>query len=352
MTLDPGLYSWRLVGLAALCLAACDHGSASSAGGADAAREAAKPATLPSAAHTAPPPPRPPPPPCKAATVVGSVNIVPLPAGGEYGSPVKGAEAASRVALLAGSVLPDEAWVDVGKGGRLTTRDATSTRESSYEGPGRFRVCIGHKEEAWVQSGTFESVGGAGERPGAEEWVATPLGVARYDVAKWKFTVSATAVDVSVAAGTGYFWPADGVASKFFAEAGSMPGQNDQGWVRLDGGQGMKLTVPKPALTAEGATAALENCVAAAKEAMALTAGLGEPDASLADLAPRDIVARRVAHASCAVAYLRVETLPPSPTRDAALERVRTAEAGWKSLTAAPGHPSVGPLPPPTTPGN
>jgi hypothetical protein len=236
------------------------------------------------------------------------------------------------------AVLPDDAWIDVGKASRLTARDAESTRETSYEGPGRFRVCIGHKEEAWVEAGTFESVGGAGERPGGEQWIATPLGAARYDVAKWKLIVTDKAVEVRVATGTGYFWSAEGVEMHFSGtEAGAVPEQNDQGWVRLDSGTGAKLTLPKSVLTPEGASAALEKCVAASKEAMALTASLAEADADLAAVAPRDIVARRVAHAACAVAHLRIETLAPSPARDASLARVRTAEAGWKALSPPPG---------------
>jgi hypothetical protein len=322
-----------------LVLGACDHGSASGSGAADAAREATQAAPLPSASHRAAPPPtpRPPPQPCKAATVIGTVNVVPFADGPKLDG--------DSIPVVASSIVPDDTWIDVGKASTLTARDAESTRETSYVGPGRFRVCIGHKEEAWVEEGTFESVGGAGERPGGEQWVATPLGVARYDAAKWRIVVTGTTVDARMAAGTGYFWPADGVTTQFTAaEGGSVPGQNDQGWVRLDSGTGAKLSVTKTVLTREGATAALERCVAAAKEAMALTASLAEPDASLADIAPKDIVARRLAHASCAVAHLRIETLPPSPSRDASLEQVRTAEAGWKAL-APPPHPGPRPVP-------
>jgi hypothetical protein len=262
--------------------------------------------------------------------VIGAVEVVPF-----VGPPDAGG-----VPLVSGSAVPDEAWIDVPKAGRLTTRDAVSTRESSYEGPGRFRVCIDHKEEAWVEEGTFESVAGAGERPGAEQWIATPLGAARYDAARWKITVTDRAVEIRVQAGTGYFWPAEGVATQYFAEAGAIPEGNDQGWVRLNGGTGARLTVPKPVLTPDGAGAALDRCVAAAKEAMAITASLGAPDANLAEGASRDVVARRAAHAACAVAHLRVETMPPSPARDSALERVRTAVAGWESLSPPPDHAS------------
>lgn len=296
--------------------------------------ESARPASATSAAHPRTGP-KPAPPPCKAATVLGEVHVVPF---------VGGMPDGGGPALVAATAVPDDAWIDVAKGGRLTTRDAVSTRESSYEGPGRFRVCIGHKEEAWVQAGVFESVGGAGERPGAEEWIATPLGAARYDAVKWKITVTDRAVDVRVSAGTGYVWPAPGVAVQYFAEAGPLPETNDQGWIRLDGGTGARLSVPKSVLTPDGAKEALDGCVTAAKETMAITASLAEPDANLAVGAARDVVARRTAHAACATAHLRIETMAPSPVRDASMERVRTAEAAWEALTPPPehaGHPAA-----------
>jgi hypothetical protein len=99
------------------------------------------------------------------------------------------------------------------------------------------------------------------------------------------------------------------------------------------------MTVSKPVLTEEGAGAALDPCVSAARDARRLAASLGEPDANLRELAPRHVVARRLAHAACGVAYLRIESLPPSTTRAQNLDRVRAAEADWKALDApAPSH--------------
>jgi hypothetical protein len=267
-----------------------------------------------------------------AATVVGSVNVVPLvgllPDGG-------------GIPLVVSTSVPDDAWIDIGKSSRLTARDAFSTRETTYLGPGRFRPCIGHEEESWVERGRFESVGGAGERPGGEEWIETPLGAGRYDVAKWTLTVTDRAVEIRVASGTGYFWPAEGVTTHFFAEAGAPPSLNDQGWVRINGTEGATMTATKSVLTEEGAKAGLERCASSADDAKTLAASLGEPDANLGELAPRHLVARRLAHAACGVAYLRVESLPSSPMRDGDLERVRASEADWKAL---------GPTPPPRGP--
>ncbi len=317
-----------LVSLLVLPFAGCDRaptgGSVSDA--ALAPPEASHPPPVPSTQH-ATPRPREPSAPCLAATVVGSVDVVPL---------VGAARDGGGVALVVSTAVPDEAWLDVGKNSRLTARDALSTRETMYLGPGRFRPCVGHEEEAWVERGRFESVGGAGERPGGEEWVETPLGSGRYDVAKWTLTVAEHAVEVRVASGTGYFWPAEGVTTHFFAEAGGAPTLNDQGWVRIDGAEGATVTVTASVLTDEGAGAALDRCISAATDAKNLAASLGEPDASLGDLAPRHVVARRLAHAACGVAYLRIESLRPSPIRDRDLDRVRAAETDWRDLGAPP----------------
>jgi hypothetical protein len=263
--------------------------------------------------------------------VVGTVNVLPL---------VGAAPVGGGIPLVVSTAVPDDAWIDVGNGSRLTARDAFSTRETTYYGPGRFRPCVFHEEEAWVERGRFESVGGAGERPGGEEWVETPLGAGRYDVAKWTLTVTERSLEVRVASGTGYFWPAEGVTTHFFAEAGASPSLNDQGWVRIDGAEGATMTVSKPVLTDVGARAALDRCVSAASDAKKLAATLGAADANVGELAPRHIVARRLAHAACGVAYLRIESLPTSPTRDGDLDRVRAAYADWKALGAPPPSPS------------
>jgi hypothetical protein len=315
----------------AVLLAACSHPSSGTATPPDAAPQAT---ARPTASHVSPsrdggtaghiPAP------CRAAGVEGTVTAFPLDGGADGGVPVQ-----------ASVGVPDDVWMQVTNGSRLTTRDSVSTRETGYVGPGRFRVCIDHREESWVHSGVFESVGGAGERPGGEEWVATPLGSARYDVAKWKLTVSEKSVLVQVQSGTGYFWPAEGVAAKFSAEKGTAtPSMNDQGWVRLDGHTEALLTVPKPVLDAEGAGAALDQCKRMAGEAKSIATKLGESDVNVGELGPKHVVARRQAHAACEVAHLRIASLPPSPAKDAELGQVLAAETDWKALAApAPGSP-------------
>jgi hypothetical protein len=344
----------RKTGPLLLCalVVGCDHGGSGHASGDDASASVVTSANTPdeAAAH-APPAATPshrevqphPLPPCKAATVEGSVLAVPLATPGPLWG-VRPAKAEDGgLSVVATAAVPDDVWIDVGKASRLTTRDAVSTRETTYLGPGRFRVCIAHKEEAWVASGLFESIGGAGERPGGEEWVTTPFGVARYDVARLKLTVKEKSEEVRVSSGTGYLWAAKGVTTQYFSDAGRPPPTlSDEGWVRLDGATGAALTIAKPVMTLEGAGAALDQCAQNAALAKSVAIALAEPDASLAELAPKHMVLRREARAACGVANLRIESLAPSPDREALLERVRAAELDYKTIepvaTSQPDH--------------
>jgi hypothetical protein len=260
--------------------------------------------------------------PCRIAEANGKVTAVPFGAFAADGG----------VAVVAGTSVPDDVWMVLEKGAHLTTRDSVSTREGTYVGPGRFRACIAHREESWVAEGSFETVGGAGERVGGEDWIASPLGVARYDVAKWRLTAKDKNVDVRVSSGTVYFWPAEGADVRYFSEAGPPPSTNDDGWIRIDGSRGVTLTVPNPVLSKDGAEKAFERCSQAASEAKTIAASLASPDASVGEVGPKHVVARRLAHAACDVAHLRVASLPASPVKSALLGKVQASEADWKAI--------------------
>ena len=92
------------------------------------------------------------------------------------------------VALSSGIAL--DPWIDLVSGARLVAKDPRTTRETTFRGPARVRACVDSIEESWVDSGSFESSVGAGESPGAEEWVVTPLGVVRFAAAKLGVQVS------------------------------------------------------------------------------------------------------------------------------------------------------------------
>jgi len=281
------------------------------------------------------------PPPCRVTGVDGTLTLTPL------AGLAKDASAPAALTLRPSADLPDDVWVEVGKASKFSTRDATSTREAVYSGPGRFHACIDHQEEAWVASGVFESVPGAGERPGGEEWVATPLGEARYAAAKLKITVAERTVEIKVASGTGYFWPAEGVKIEAYSEAGAPPTVGDQGWMRLDGATGAIFSSPRPVLNITGTPALMAQCFRLASETWNLATSLGKPNADVGELGPKHIVARRQARAACTVAALRVAALPPTRLRDDLEAKVKRAEAQWRSLggegDADGGEQGVGP---------
>lgn len=106
--------------------------------------------------------------PCRAIAVDGSVR-----------SDDDVDAGASPNALALRGEIPSEGWLSLGADSRLVAKDPRTTRETVFVGPARVRPCVAHREEAWVASGRFESAVGAGETPGAEEWLVTPLAVAR-----------------------------------------------------------------------------------------------------------------------------------------------------------------------------
>src|SRR5215472_9658771 len=130
----------------------------------------AEAARSPFASVTAPPPPRPvpkrPDAPCRAATVEGRIAFVPL---------VLTDAGVSQLdaGISAMGPVPSDQWLDLAAGARLVARDPNSTRETSFTGPARALACVDFDEESWLVRGTFDSVPGAGERPGGEEWVVT-----------------------------------------------------------------------------------------------------------------------------------------------------------------------------------
>ena len=265
-------------------------------------------------------------------------------------------EAETDAGLVAMGEVPDDVWLDVASGARFVARHPASTRETVFLGPARVRACVDHAEESWLLRGGFDSVPGAGERPGGEEWVITPVASIRYAAVAMRVSVSDEETDVQVAKGTVYMWAAGDAAMRITSEAGSPLAadggpsrENDEGWARVDGGFHVKIRAGRPTTGAarEGAAnAALAQCRPAAKVAHDLADQIAAPDASLATLAPKHVSARREARAVCRVALLRIESLAPSATRDSDLAAARAAEQSWRSLsdTSTEG-PQVSPMP-------
>jgi hypothetical protein len=196
---------------------------------------------------------------------------------------------------------------------------------------------VGFDEESWLASGAFESATGTGETPGAEEWVATPLGVVRFGAAKLSIEVGAKEVHIRVHSGPAFVWTADDAAARGVDGGTLKASEADEGWVRLT--EGVRTLAPTslaPPLTC--ARSAVQACMAFARAAHDLAAALLETDADPLT-AMRQVATRRLARAACAVAALRKELLSPSDGPSdvvATLSATLNEAAGlWRSLPLA-----------------
>ena len=322
--------------LAGLAVIACHSSSSSRSsggpGGSASATPSAEPSSVPVASVAPSASGRPPPPRCRAVSVSGTSTMtalsLPLDAGAGAGAMV--AESAD---------IPDDVWIDLQKGAKLTARHPHSTRETTFTGPGRVRSCVAHSEEAWVAQGTFESVPSSGERPGAEEWVITPLGVVRYASARVEIDVKPQRTEVKLTNGSAYVWTDEHPSSITPPQASAAVATRvADGWTRLDGTGTISFTPKVPAKAEEAAKAAVDRCGEAAKASKNLAMAVAGPDASLAQVAPRHVMARHIARASCDVALLQVGLLPPGPARDGFAAQLKESETDWRAGRTRTGH--------------
>lgn len=130
------------------------------------------------------------PPPCRALRVTGQVKTT------------------DGVELTAMAALDGIAWLELSPTAELTLRHAVSARELVLRGPGRILPCRGGREHVLVEHGTVASAPGTGVRPGAEVWVGTPFGTARYGDANLEMTVEQTLWIISVRSGVVWTEPA------------------------------------------------------------------------------------------------------------------------------------------------
>jgi hypothetical protein len=277
--------------------------------------------------------------PCRAVTVDGDVHF--------FGPGTPGTDAGS-IPIMAQGHIPVEGWVDLAPASRLVAKDPRTTRETAFRGPARIRACVAAAEESWVASGVFESAVGAGETPGAEEWVATPLALVRYGSAKVTIDVKPRSVGLKVAAGVVYVWVAgDGRAGavRLGTEDGGGtdggmlgPGAADEGWARMGEGQAADVTqgaapgaghhMDTPEAAAERALTACET-IALGSEDLATLVLQGGADASAIR---SQVSTRRRAHAACSVASVRVHSLPESDMKASLLRSLLSATGKYESL--------------------
>ena len=246
---------------------------------------------------------------------------------------------ASAPLLVQGLVTTN--WVDMPTDSRFVAKDPRTARETTFRGPGRVKACIGADEESWLASGGFDSSVGSGEAPGNEEWVVTPVGVVRYGAAKLSVDVHARGARLVVSSGSAFLWlPADATARG--VEAGT-PAKGDDGWLRADVGTfTLSSSGGTQPLTLDGARAAVAACSQLGKSAHDLSALLlaGGADAGTV---MSQVSTRRLARAACAVAELRLGSLPPSTVLTPLSAQLNEGMAGWNSLPETPTSPSAPP---------
>jgi hypothetical protein len=290
--------------------------------------------------------------PCRAIAVDGDVH----------------AEGEARPLLAAQAPIAAAGWLTLGPGARLVAKDPRSSRETTFRGPARVRACVGGAEESWVAAGTFESTVGAGESPGAEEWVVTPLGVVRFGAARLAVQVSSRrwprdGVRLALNDGTAFVWMATDATDATDATGRGVDGgvapTPDEGWVRVAAGSVVTLAA-RAALVAlastggrtplDAARSAVDTCTSIGTSARDLASALLGGDAAVGPTAVRQVTTRRLARAACAVAALRLDRVPSGDAPAAAAKATLAASLHaafdlWRGLPS-PAHGNGTPRPP------
>ncbi len=312
-----------LAAVASSLLSACKGEGATSV---DASASAA-PSATPAHTHEALPPPRheapkPAPLPCRILEISGAVTILPdAPDAAHAGD--AGGPSADAGAPAVGTTVPRGASIQLAAGAHVALKSPHTAREVSFAGPGLVRACMGDDDDAWVVRGTFSSVAGTGEGPGAEQWVVTPLGAVRYAGGSLTVRVTDEKTEVETTTGARVFafaaegaTPEEGATDGGAADAGD---GNADGWDPVSKGHPWRRTTKTPAGAAALALAKREFdvCREGAKSARSLATAMTFPDADLTVDAPAHIAARRAARASCTIAAVRISALPASADREA-----------------------------------
>ena len=323
---------------AAIGLAACQSAPAPPAdAGAPVARAPTVSATA--AARSAAPSMAAPRPTCRAVSLQGDARVV------------NDADGGSGPALAVLGEIPESDWIALGPDARLAAKDPRTTRETLFLGPGRARVCVGHREESWLASGAFQSETGAGESPGAEEWVVTPLAVLRFSAATLRVEVRGTHAFAEVGGGVVFAWIAPDVhiqrldagaeartGSDSAASAGG--GRAGGAWERVTDAS-LRLSLAAGTQAPAAARAAVDRCETIAHRAEDLTRSLLAPHGANgvgagADAIADEVATRELARAACAVAAVRTGALGKDSASDDLEGRLRSADKAWTALPIAP----------------
>jgi hypothetical protein len=261
---------------------------------------------------------------CRAIAVDGDVHLeVPGDAG--------------LVPLLIEGLVPTEGWLDLAKGAKFVAKDPRTTRETTFRGgPGRTRACVGYAEESWIASGGFDSTMGSGESPGQEEWVVTPLAVARFAAAKLSVDVRPKDESIAVTNGVASVWTGDdarvrAIPAKDGTTDGGATAKGDDGWIRLENASISVSPAAGTPDTLDAARAAVNKCSSLAKIAKDLTSTLMAGGADAAVIT-QQVTSRRLARAACDVAALRIGALPPSEGALGLGKSLADANTAWTTI--------------------
>jgi hypothetical protein len=248
--------------------------------------------------------------------------------------------------LVTDAEIPSDAWLSLSPGARIVAKDPRTTRETIFTGPARVRACAGHREDSWVASGVFESTPGAGETPGAEEWVVTPFAVVRFAAAKLRVTVRSEGATILLAGGAA-FVRAEGDARTQVVpgpDGGACCGgaKGQEPWLRMSEGGTVEIRPVRRLAPLQAARSAVDECSALSDRAHALAQmilpheiGDGGPS-SLGNAIVEQVTTRRLARAACAVAKLRVQALPTSPERIDWSATLARDEGLWSTFSSNP----------------
>ncbi len=197
---------------------------------------------------------------------------------------VAGAAKLGDVALEDGALLDGSEWVSLGAGASLSLKHTQSGRELMVAGPAMLRPCRRGREQVLVAKGTVTVGAGMGARPGAEVLLATPVGAARYGDADFTLALDEKALRVTVRAGE-------------VELEGVLPDKPLKSPLRAKD----KLQVP---LGKPDVQALLSRCqeLAQAAEKTALSVADRSSREPLGHRARSNVVARKAARLSCAIA--------------------------------------------------
>lgn len=262
--------------------------------------------------------------PCRAIAVAGGVKFFPS-------LDAMGGKSDAGTALAIMDTLPAGSFVDLPEGGKVTVKSPLTSRETAFKGPARGMFCVDDDEKSWLLDGTFESSMGAGESPGSEEWVFSPLGVVRYGSSNLTMTASHRRLEVAVIGGSASLYvPTFASESPApSAEAGSVAGER---WRRADAGFSVALTPKEERADDRRAADVAGACATQAAFTHKIALSLASHDTALATAANAHVLARREARALCGMAALWVTTLPASVKRTELAEKVAKANEEWQKI--------------------